>query len=170
MATLQPTPTYGVPVIPDKAPPMGDEETVDDTEGAALTLEHLAFGRSRVAGGHTIPHFGMRYPNAMGRTAPNHQYHLAKVSATQSPLSGDVTLRHNGSPLTVEERGQKIDQLLELLGPTDIFDLFYKRTDVAMKSLAKLLPSTERGKILVKAYTDRVDWLHRCELRPVREL
>lgn len=173
MANLQPTPTYGVPNIPAKAPPLGEQETVDDTEGAALTLEHLAFGRSRVDGGHSIPHFGMRYPSAMGRTAPSHQYHLAKVSTTLSPLNNfspnhDITVRHasighGSSPLSLEERGAKIEQLLDLIGPTDIFDLFYKKTDVAMRALTKVLPSTERGEMLVKAYIERVDWLHRCE-------
>jgi hypothetical protein len=191
MAAFEPTPTYAKPVLPGRAPPLGEEETVDDTEGAALTLEHLAFGRSRVEGGHAIPHFGMRYPSAIGRTAPNHQYHLAKVSSTQSPLhlspgQNDVTLRrpsavgHGTSTLSHEERGAKIDQLLEVIGPTDIFDLLYKRTDVAIKAIAKVLPTHEKGEILVRAvgihctweraqltrqYIDRVDWLHRCKSR-----
>lgn len=168
MATLQPTATYDAPTIPNKAPPLGEEETVDDTEGAALTLEHLAFGRSRVDGGHALPHFGMRYPNAMGKLNQNHQYHLAKVATSQSPLNSfspkgnhDVTLRstsfnlgHGSSSLSTEERNQKIDQILEVIGPTDIFDLFYKRTDVAMRALTKVLPTKEKGEILVRAVSE----------------
>lgn len=170
MATLQPTPTYGVPVIPKEAPPLTEEETVDDTEGAALTLEHLAFGRSRVDGGHSLPHFGARYPSTVGRSAPNHSYHLAKSANNHSPAVGmmispgahDVTIRHGGkssgaksSPLSNEERNKYAEQLLDLLGPMDVFDMFYRKTEVMVRAVTKVLPSKERGEILVKAVSSR---------------
>jgi len=169
MAGFQATPTYAVPVPPKEAPPLAEEETVDDTEGAALTLEHLAFGRSRVDGGHALPHFGARYPSTVGRSAPNHSYHLARSAINQSPLgmnispgAHDVTLRHGQgggqnftghglSPLSQEERSKHIDQLLDMMGPTDVFDLFYRKTDVMLKALTKVLPTKEKGEILVKA-------------------
>jgi hypothetical protein len=53
--------------------------------------------------------------------------------------------------LTPEERAMRIDALLDLIGPMDVFDLFYRRTDVAMRALTKVLPSRERGELLVKA-------------------
>ncbi|WVQ69581.1 uncharacterized protein L199_007801 [Kwoniella botswanensis] len=176
-----------------------EEETVDDTEGAALTLEHLAFGRSRADGSHSMPHFGSRL-SSVSRPAPNNDYHLAKsIVPQQAPLTlsppplgslhlppleqtrsnDSLGLRRIGSypanqtpgvtpegaepsRLSIEERAQKIDQLLELLGPTDIFDLFYRKTDVAIIALTRLLPSRQRGEVLVKAYLEKVDWLHRC--------
>ncbi|WVR04862.1 hypothetical protein IAU60_001874 [Kwoniella sp. DSM 27419] len=166
---------------------MAEEEAVDDTEGAALTLEHLAFGRSRADGSHAMPHFGGRL-SSVSRPAPNNDYHLAKSIVPQqaglSPSAGYMPLegfpaprRHStlnkeydvdGKPrgasggMGHEERMAKIDQLLELIGPTDIFELFYRKTDVAIVSLARLLPTRERGEILVKAYLEKVDWLHRC--------
>ncbi|WRT64492.1 uncharacterized protein IL334_001424 [Kwoniella shivajii] len=169
---------------------LNEEETVDDTEGAALTLEHLAFGRSRVDGTHAMPHFGTRF-SSVSRPAPNNDYHLARSIVPQhvptSPSSGVLPLEggalgvRRGSSynsnsgglnagsgsagsagLSIEERAKKIDQLLELLGPTDIFDLFYRKTDVAIIALTRLLPSRQRGEILVKAYLEKVDWLHRC--------
>nr|XP_019008195.1 nuclear protein [Kwoniella pini CBS 10737]OCF46976.1 nuclear protein [Kwoniella pini CBS 10737] len=157
---------------------LAEEETVDDTEGAALTLEHLAFGRSRADGSHSMPHFGSRL-SSVSRPAPNNDYHLAKsivpqqiagpqTSGALSPSMmshSNVTSdgpKYEGSRLSLEERAQKIDQLLELLGPTDIFDLLYRKTDVAIVALTRLLPSRQRGEVLVKAYLEKVDWLHRC--------
>jgi hypothetical protein len=165
MASLQPTPTYGVPVPPKVAPPLTEEETVDDTEGAALTLEHLAFGRSRVDGGHSLPHFGARYPSTVGRSAPNHSYHLAKSAVNQSPRgmmispgAHDVTIRYGGkpsgtnpSPLSAEDRNKYADQLLDLLGPMDVFDMFYRKTEVMARAVTRVLPTRERGEMLVKA-------------------
>ena len=169
MATLQPTPTYGAVIPPKEAPPLTEEETVDDTEGAALTLEHLAFGSSRVDGGHSLPHFGARYPSTVGRSAPNHSYHLAKSAINYSPIgmmispgAHDVTIRHGGkagaksSPLSNEERNKYADQLLDLLGPLDVFDLFYRKTDVMARALTRILPSKARGEILVKAVSSLV--------------
>ncbi|ORY21258.1 hypothetical protein BCR39DRAFT_569954 [Naematelia encephala] len=164
-----------------------DNEEVDDTEGAALTLEHLAFGRSRVDGSHSLPHFGARMPSTVSRLAPNNDYHLNRgsFSLQAGPSPGSAPGRESphepmrksslnqlndfrllgsnyGETLSPEERGARIDALLDLLGPLDVFDLFYRKTDVAMRALTKVLPSRERGELLVNAYLDRVDWLHRC--------
>ncbi|WVF69491.1 hypothetical protein IAT40_004268 [Kwoniella sp. CBS 6097] len=167
---------------------LAEEETVDDTEGAALTLEHLAFGRSRADGSHAMPHFGTRL-SSVSRPAPNNDYHLARSIVPQhaglSPSAGLVPIdgmlsfgpkrqaSYNlndgalggsgaGSGLSQEERASKIDQLLELIGPTDIFELFYRKTDVAIVALTRLLPSRQRGELLVRTYLEKVDWLHRC--------
>lgn len=158
-------------------PTTADQETVDDTEGAALTLEHLAFGRSRVEGSHSIPHFGSRVTSSVSRSAPNNNYHLARSSLSHG---AGVSPSGSGSPnehrkpsgpaetlgsarasipggksyaetLTPEERAMRIDALLDLIGPTDVFDLFYRRTEVALRALTKVLPTKERGEMLVKA-------------------
>lgn len=57
--------------------------------------------------------------------------------------------------LSPAERGARIEALLDLLGPTDVFDLFYRRTDVALRALTRVLPSRERGELLVNA----VSWI-----------
>lgn len=196
----------------------GDGDGQDDTEGAALTLEHLAFGRSRVEGAHSIPHFGARIPSSISKHAPNNDYHLARSSVSNvhthththsgglaaSPMSGSgralsISASAGNSPadarrksslnimpssgsgeaqaqvrshgggygvpgqsegpdrrtsygesLSVEERQMRIDALLDLIGPTDVFELFYRKTDVAGRALTKMLPSRERGELLVK--------------------
>lgn len=138
---------------------------MDATEGAALTLEHLAFGRSRVGGSHSLPHFGARIPSSVSRHAPDNAYHLNRSQSILQARAGQgispgvidgSTLRKvalgSGRPeLPTEERNKHIDQLLDLLGPTDIFDLFYRKTDVVMRALTKVLPPRETGEILVKA-------------------
>lgn len=160
----------------------GEDIAVDDTEGAALTLEHLAFGRSRADGSHAIPHFATRL-SSVSRPAPNNDYHLARsnVPFYNSPPGYDpssasssgrkTSLNISSTPdqakrieLSWEERQQKIEQLMEVMGPMDVFDLFFRKTDLAIIALTKLLPSRHRGELLVKAYLEKVDWLHRCEL------
>jgi len=139
---------------------------VDDTEGAALTLEYLAFGRSRVEGSHSLPHFGGRLPSTVSKHAPNNDYHLTRTGVAISPTTADlvtggsmeVIRRPSGagadgrpSIMPPDERDARVDALLDLIGPTDVFDLFYKRTDVALRALTKVLPSRERGELLVRA-------------------
>lgn len=200
-----------------------DLDPQDDTEGAALTLEHLAFGRSRVAGAHAIPHFGASQ-SAISKHAPNNDYHLARshplshgdtppgsggravsfsgsksISAGNSPAkdfrrgsiappalgsanSAPMTLTMGGGErklestpsgvkgrdgqggggasgsgmgsygqsLSAEDRAMRIDALLDLIGPTDVFQLFYRQSDVGLRALTKMLPGTERGELLVK--------------------
>nr|ODN88678.1 nuclear protein [Cryptococcus depauperatus CBS 7841] len=156
-----------------------DDNVVDDTEGAALTLEHLAFGRSRADGSHAIPHFAARL-SSVSRPAPNNDYHLAKSSFPIYPSSPGYnpgsasstghkmdtnlsTPEEKGKPiLSQEERQQKIEQLLDILGPLGVFDLFFRKTDLAMVALTKLLPFRQRGELLVNAYLEKVEWLHRC--------
>jgi hypothetical protein len=50
----------------------------------------------------------------------------------------------------------RIDALLDLIGPTDVFDLFYRRTEVALRALTKVLPTRERGEMLVKAVSQGI--------------
>ena len=85
----------------------------------------------------------------------------------------------SGSELSPEEKGKKMDELLDLIGPTEVFDLFYRKTDLAMRALTRVLPSRERGELVVRAvsvlcmdpsswlipstqYLEKVDWVHRC--------
>ncbi|WVQ77583.1 hypothetical protein IAR50_007271 [Cryptococcus sp. DSM 104548] len=154
------------------------EDLIDDTEGAALTLEHLAFGRSRADGSHAIPHFATRL-SSVSKPAPNNDYHLAKSNIVYpsptngyDPASGSSTHKSGMQPfntpdsgrkeLSAEERKQKLDKIMDIMGPLEVFDMFFKKTDIAMAALSKLLPPRQRGELLVKAYLEKVDWLHRC--------
>ena len=176
-----------------------DAVDMDEAEGAALTLEHLAFGRSRVDGAHAIPHFGARAQSSVGRHVGNNNYHLARSSFSHgqsgtkdpgsgSPISSPEVRRKSslnissvpggqgersspnraalipgakrdkarqqstsyGEQISAEEKQLRIDALLDLIGPTDVFELFYRKTDVALRAFTKVLPSTETGKLLVK--------------------
>lgn len=212
---------HGVPEIDSghNVPPKID----DDTEDAALTIEHLTFGRSRVAGGHSIPYFGARHPSSIGRKEPNNDYHLARTAhsspggqqnppplhphrapSSASPSHGlplpptkssslltevksererekerergregergrhqpphsindqDLT-RHEQNKqlgkrfkdtLSYEERMARMDALLDIMEPTDLIDMFWRRTDVGFRYLMKIFPDPEKGKFLVNA-------------------
>lgn len=184
-------------------------KTDDDTEDAALTIEHLTFGRSRVAGGHSIPYFGARHPSSVGRKEPNNDYHLART-AHSSPSSRDAPPLHphpgpsSGSPshvlpqptkrsslnvevksesergrertqqpldqhqttkqlsqrfmdtLSYEERMARMDALLDIMEPTDLIDMFWRRTDVGYRYLMKIFPDPEKGRFLVNAVSNNL--------------
>lgn len=178
------------------APEMGDGHNIsskmdDDTEDAALTIEHLTFGRSRVVGGHSMPYFGASHQSSIGRREPNNDYHLARTSHS-SPLGHASALHQHsnirggsGSPgrpgqparksslnvqlktvkaeptnlppkrfadtLSHEERMARMDALLDIIEPTDLIDMFWKKTDVAMRYLMMIFPDAEKGKFLVNA-------------------
>lgn len=148
-----------------------DDDTVSDTEGAALTLEHLAFGRSRVDGSHSLPVLAGRKVSSISKGAPGHNYHLTRagIAAGEGSMeSNHVGLVGTGSPSyalmparTEEERHARILALSETLAPMDVFDMCYKRTDVILNALTRVLPTKERGELLVNAFLLRVDWLHR---------
>lgn len=178
----------------------------DDTEDAALTIEHLTFGRSRVAGGHSIPYFGARHPSSVGRKEPNNDYHLARTAhsspgsqlppilhpiPTHAPASTSPGRAGHGPPqptkrsslnvevkseapntqhqiggsggsgkrfldtLSHEERMARMDALLDIMEPTDLIDMFWRKTDVAMRYLMKIFPDAEKGKFLVNAVSHR---------------
>ena len=147
--------------------PTAFEETMDDTEGAALTLEHLTFGRSRMGPSHHLPHFGARHGPSPGRVASNNSYQLARSGslAMQGPLGmeispggtydGSTLLGSKYSDVSPEEKARQIDTLLDVIGPTDIFDLFYRKTDVALRALIKVLPRREKGEMLVNAVSQK---------------
>lgn len=164
----------------------------DDTEDAALTIEHLTFGRSsRVVGGHSMPYFGASHPSSIARREPNNDYHLARTSHS-SPIGHASALHQSsnvrggsGSPsrpqqparksslnvqsksvkteptnlppkrfadtLSHEERMTRMDALLDIMEPTDLVDMFWKKTDVAMRYLMMIFPDAEKGKFLVNA-------------------
>jgi len=163
----------------------------DDTEDAALTIEHLTFGRSRVVGGHSMPYFGASHPSSIARREPNNDYHLARTSHS-SPIGHASALHQHsnvrggsGSPsrpqqparksslnvqsksvkaeptnlppkrfadtLSHEERMTRMDALLDIMEPTDLVDMFWKKTDVAMRYLMMIFPDAEKGKFLVNA-------------------
>ena len=147
----------------------------DDTEDAALTLEHLAFGRSRMEGTHAIAHFGSAHSSAAAKV-PNNDYHLHRGSTHHLPSPGQMQSAQGGSPLsqinkrlsleggrvtplqpssvppiTDEERSQQIERLLDLLGPgVDPTDFFWKSTHLGIRYLARILPDPARGKILIE--------------------
>jgi len=175
-----------------------DPKVDDDTEDAALTIEHLTFGRSRVVGGHSMAYFGATHPSSIGRREPNNDYHLARTSHS-SPI-GHASALHahsnvrggSGSPgsrpgpgpgqqprksslnvqlntiksereptnlptkrfadtLSHEEKMARMDALLDIMEPTDLIDMFWKKTDVAMRYLMMIFPDPEKGRFLVNA-------------------
>jgi hypothetical protein len=74
------------------------DELVDDTEGAALTLEHQAFGRSRMEGRKSFPDFGARAGISVSKHISN-TYALHRVSASQSGYGVSPSLGIRGSHL-----------------------------------------------------------------------
>ncbi|TXT13049.1 hypothetical protein VHUM_01450 [Vanrija humicola] len=147
-----------------------DGGNVSDTEGAALTLEHLAFGRARVDGAHSIPNFSTRKPSSVSKQAAGQGYHLAHVSSGgtehdsfTSPLS--LARRSfsfsDGKSLNPIEHQARINALAEALSPMDVFEMYTRKTDVVLNALTRVLPSHERGELLVNAFLNKVDWLHR---------
>lgn len=77
---------------------------------------------------------------------------------------------HLGSPVqdmklprSAEERQARLVALSEALAPMDVFEMCCKRTDIVLNALTRVLPSRERGELLVDAFLVRVDWLHRGE-------
>lgn len=144
-----------------------DDDNVSDTEGAALTLEHLAFGRSRVDGSHSLPVLGGRKVSSISKGAPGQGYHLARTGIAAGEGSIQPSLGVGSPsydlkpPRTKEERHARILALSETLPPMDVFDMCFKRTDVILNALTRVLPTKERGELLVNAFLLRVDWLHR---------
>ncbi|GMK56923.1 hypothetical protein CspeluHIS016_0307630 [Cutaneotrichosporon spelunceum] len=142
-----------------------DDDNVSDTEGAALTLEHLAFGRSRVDGSHSLPVLGGRKESTISK-APGQGYHLARsgLSAGEGELQpvGASAASYDLQPVrSDEERRARALALSETMAPMDVFDMCYKRTDIILNALTRVLPSKERGELLVNVFLLRVDWLHR---------
>jgi len=155
-----------------------DGENVSDTEGAALTLEHLAFGRSRVDGSHSLPHFRDRRVSSVMKPAPGHGYHLARtgLAAGEPPSSnGGLYSPQNKvagfdftAPGNAEERHARMLALADSMNPGDVFDMYFKKTDIILNALTRVLPDQKRGEILVNAFLLKVDWLHRREFFSLR--
>lgn len=53
--------------------------------------------------------------------------------------------------LSYEEKMARMDALLDLMEPTDLTDLFWKKTNVGWRFLIKVMPSLERAKFCVHA-------------------
>jgi hypothetical protein len=153
-----------------------DGENVSDTEGAALTLEHLAFGRSRVDGSHSLPHFRDRRVSSVMKPAPGHNYHLARIGLPAGESNGGLyspSLTNRGfdlkAPQSSEENNSRMLALADSMNPNDVFDMYFKKTDIILKALTRVLPDKKRGEILVNAFLLKVDWLHRRELQRCRD-
>ena len=135
------------------AGPSIELDDVEDTESAARVLERLAFGRTRVDGGNAVPHFGAR---VMSEYSPDHSRvrlsgrGASPTKSSDSQSAMQRTIIGLGPPLTEEERSRRTDELLDLLGPTDIVSVFFKQTDVVLKLLVRILPDQNIGEALVK--------------------
>ena len=55
-----------------------------------------------------------------------------------------------------------VDQLLDVLGPDEVFDMYVSQNELIMRAISRVLPSKEVGALLVQAYVEKVEWLHRC--------
>lgn len=194
-----------------------------DTEGAALTLEHLAFGQRKVeqtgpgpnAYGPTYPRpiaeannpaalrarsdshtgnapetraeerpgadqqrpletrradflafgagnalgIGMSKDGATSRTAMADAIPQSMISSTTGGISADLL---PSKPLNLKQHLYKPinSAVLDALEPTEVFSLFYQRSDIFVKALLSVLPDRQRGELLVKNV---------CVPRPIRE-
>ena len=134
--------------------------TDSGTEEAALTLEHLAFGRRHDTDGISL--FAVAHPS---RPEMGYSYSRSRPEPVstgfplEQPNEGKASLlglekmppKSKWTEMSEEERLRRTDELLELLGPTDIVDVFFRKTDIVLKLLAKTLPTHQIGEILVKA-------------------
>jgi hypothetical protein len=207
-----------------------DVEVDSDTEGAALTLEHLAFGQRKTGGQGpalipTRSHSGTMTANrnnnstiipaamdmgggrresrtALGDAlfqdskdlnqlrplpgfrssfdasitgAVGQQDRLTRMESSLGPRQGHVHDNLHVNPTMVSSSSKPSTvhtDILNSLDPAEVFSLFYQRSDVYVRALLSVLPSRQRGELLVRQYLDRVEWLHRCEsvgvLVPVR--
>ena len=133
---------------------------IEDTEGAARVLERLAFGRLRVDGQVTaVPHFGARVLSDLRSYSPDGLRPTPisggrAISPTKS-AEGDAATRRTfiglGPAASEAERSRRTDELLDLLGPTDVVNVFFRQTDLVLRLLVRMLPTRVHGEALVKA-------------------
>ena len=170
-----------------KSEPLDDGDS--DTEGAAMTLEHLAFGRGRADSSQTIPldqsHLHSAKPSAFAngtfpavypRRLENDAAGTAFYTPSNKPsVNGSLGSSGDGGPNRVDAVQGNAKKVLEALEPTEIFSMFYQRSDVFVRALLSVMPSSDKGEILVRTvgfssvctdiqYLERVEWLHRCNL------
>lgn len=177
--------------------PIDEVDGESDMEGAALTLEHLAFGRRKTEQAVSSAAFGntLARPDAIRRdTSAEMRSGETHVTGAMLPFSsGDGRLQtgpqgigsdralavvHKGSfddagvapelmpsgPLNLKvNKGPVRNEVLDALAPSEVFSIFYQRSDVFVKALLSVLPDRQRGEMLVNSYLERVEWLHRCE-------
>jgi hypothetical protein len=196
-----------------------DLDIDSDTEGAALTLEHLAFGQRKTeqqqppghigqgaSGNNLASQFipqsggdGARRTSVSGSNNNNREDVAEMERALRASFSGstagfiaanDLAMMRgtngedlNGSGSSGVKDGRAPGQvqvsmnkassskvnsaILDSLDPTEVFSLFYQRSDVYVRALLSVVPDRRRGELLVKQYLERVEWLHRCELNDV---
>jgi hypothetical protein len=196
-----------------------DLDIDSDTEGAALTLEHLAFGQRKTEQQQPPGHIGQAssgnnlasqfIPQSGGDVARrtsvsgsnnNNREDVAEMErALRASFSGstagfiaanDLAMMRgtngedlNGSGSSGVKDGRAPGQvqisrnkassskvnsaILDSLDPTEVFSLFYQRSDVYVRALLSVVPDRRRGELLVKQYLERVEWLHRCELSDI---
>ena len=192
-----------------------DAEVDSDTEGAALTLEHLAFGQrkteqqvptllsarsysgtgtgamntspvkissgsknGRRTSGMLEDHLDMKLHggntagyNSSSVDAAGTGFDIASVSNNKGMLSnhGSKSGRGQAYPNALNQAsstkmsGLVKSTILDSLDPAEVFSIFYQRSDVYVRALLSVIPTREKGELLVKQYLDRVEWLHRCE-------
>jgi hypothetical protein len=190
-----------------------NSDVESDTEGAALTLEHLAFGQRKVEQTGPGPNaYGPTYPrpitdagnpamlrarsdshtgnpsenrsedrsntdqqrpletrradflafgagNALGigmnkdgtasRSAMVDAIPQSMISSTTGGISADLL---PSKPLNLKQHLYKPinSAVLDALEPTEVFSLFYQRSDIFVKALLSVLPDRKRGELLVK--------------------
>ncbi len=167
-----------------------DDDEESDTEGAALTLEHLAFGRRRTQNPATVPHAvgyipddgqnnvgpatGVTYfPGTGGKSikvedsGPNAHGFQGRLGSVLDPSNRTDRVPEELMPnrplkLYGEVHGPVMTTALDALEPGEVFSIFYQRSDVFVKALLSVMPDRRRGELLVKTYIERVEWVHRC--------
>lgn len=141
------------------------EDGDSDTEGAAMTLEHLAFGRAR-AESQAVPmnqsHLAQpanpssfasgTFPAVYPRRLANDAAGTAFYTPSNKPhLNGALGSSGDGGPGRIDAIQGNAKKVLETLQPTEVFSMFYQRSDVFVRALLSVMPSREKGEILVHA-------------------
>lgn len=156
-----------------------DGEAESDTEGAAMTLEHLAFGRRKTehpepgsnAHGPTFPqpvrsnstgeHDRVQPEPAMNGIGVGEEFPHAALIKYQQPFETSIPTTSSGAlsndmlpfrPMNLKQKlNAPVDsQVLDALEPTEVFSIFYQRSDVYVKALLSVLPDRRRGELLVR--------------------
>ena len=163
-----------------------DNEGDSDTEGAALTLEHLAFGQRKLSQLTAVGVGMTQFPPAAGS-----REEIAAPPSTGEGLinkaGGDFARRNSVNPndlssvdvntannvgfsslppnlaLFKQNLHRPVNTaLLNALDPSEVFSIFYQRSDVFVRALTHVSPDRKHGELLVYRYLERVEWLHRC--------
>lgn len=123
----------------DERPPKADNARPLQTRPA----DFLAFSAGNALG------IGLNKEGGAGRSAMADAIPQSMISGSTGGISADLL---PSKPLNLKQHLYKpIDSaVLNALEPTEVFSLFYQRSDIFVKALLAVLPDRKRGELLVK--------------------